>query len=253
VARAAFDLAFSAAVEHEAKRGGVDVSGPERGAPAIVAATGTHEMDSFAELRRMMVDCQLRTYDVTDRAVLAAADSVARETFLPASLSHLAYLDQSVPLPGTGRALMTPMVIARMIQTLDLQPGERALEFGGGSGYGAALMAAMGASVTLWEPEAAALALAADALAGSGVSAIGDRPAGESFDVILVSGACEEPPEDLFGLLASEGRLIAVEGLGRAARVKLYRKSGQTVSGRPVFDAAVPALAEFRRVPAFVF
>jgi protein-L-isoaspartate(D-aspartate) O-methyltransferase len=253
VARAAFDLAFSAAVEHEAKRDGVDVSRPERGAPAIVAATGTHEMDSFAELRRMMVDCQLRTYDVTDRAVLAAADTVARERFLPATSAHLAYLDQSVPLPGTSRALMAPMVIARMIQTLDLQPGERALEFGGGSGYGAALMAAMGASVTLWEPDAAACALAADALAGSDVAATRDRPAAESFDAILVSGACEEPPEDLFGLLASEGRLIAVEGLGRAARVKLYRKSGQSVSGRPVFDAAVPALAEFRRAPAFVF
>lgn len=210
-------------------------------------------MDNFAELRRMMVDCQLRTYDVTDRAVLAAADEVAREAFLPASLAHLAYLDQSVPLPGTGRALMAPMVIARMIQTLDLQPGERALEFGGGSGYGAALMAAMGAAATLWEPDSAALAFADAALAGSGAAATGDRPASESFDVILVSGACEEPPEDLFALLAAEGRLIAVEGLGRAARVKLYRKSGETVSGRPVFDAAVPPLAEFRRAPAFVF
>lgn len=210
-------------------------------------------MDSFAELRRMMVDCQLRTYDVTDRAVLAAADAVPREAFLPAGLSHLAYLDQSVPLPGTGRALMTPMVIARMIQNLDLAQGERALEFGGGSGYGAALMAAMGAHATLWEPDAAALALARAALAKTTVAVTGERPALESFDVILVSGACEEPPEDLFGLLADAGRLIAVEGLGRAARVKLYRKSGNTIAGRAVFDAAAPALVEFRRVPAFIF
>jgi len=85
-------------------------------------------MESFAALRRMMVDCQLRTYDVTDRSVLAAADSVPREAFLPASLSHLAYLDQTVALPGTSRALMTPMVLVRMIQVLDLQAGERALE-----------------------------------------------------------------------------------------------------------------------------
>ena len=59
-------------------------------------------MESFAALRRMMVDCQMRTYDVTNRAVLAAADEVPREAFLPASLSHLAYLDQAVPLPGTA-------------------------------------------------------------------------------------------------------------------------------------------------------
>lgn len=212
-------------------------------------------MESFAALRRMMVDCQMRTYDVTNRAVLAAADEVPREAFLPASLSHLAYLDQAVPLPGTGRALMTPMVIARMIQMLDLQPGEDVLEYGGGSGYGAALMARMGTLATLWEPDAEALALAEpalrQALAGASVSAT--RPADESFDAVLVSGACETAPESLFPLLRQGGRLIAVEGFGRSARVKLYQKSGGKVSGRPVFDAAAPILAEFRKAPAFVF
>ena len=51
-------------------------------------------MDDFTSLRRNMVDCQLRTYDITDRAALAAADAVPREAFAPAALSHLAYLDQ---------------------------------------------------------------------------------------------------------------------------------------------------------------
>lgn len=213
-------------------------------------------MDSFTELRRVMVDCQLRTYDVTDRAVLAGADDVPREAFLPESLSHLAYLDQSVPLPGTGRALMAPMVIARMIQTLELQPGEEALEYGGATGYGAALMARMGAKATLWEPDAVAFAMAESALrqaAATDVRVTAARPGDESFDVILVSGACETAPETLFSLLRQGGRLIAIEGLGRAARVKLYQKSGTNVSGRPVFDAAAPALDEFRRAPAFVF
>jgi protein-L-isoaspartate(D-aspartate) O-methyltransferase len=212
-------------------------------------------MDSFAPLRRMMVDCQLRTYDVTDRAVLAAADEVAREAFLPASLSHLAYLDQAVALPGTGRALMAPMVVARMIQTLELQPGDQALEYGGGSGYGAALMSAMGAQATLWEPDEAARAMAESALAATGSAAAiaGVRPTSEAFDAIVVGGACETQPEMLFALLRDGGRLIAIEGSGRAARVMLYQKSGGKVSGRPVFDAAAPALAEFARKPAFVF
>ncbi|MDP3410418.1 protein-L-isoaspartate O-methyltransferase [Bosea sp. (in: a-proteobacteria)] len=212
-------------------------------------------MDSFAPLRRMMVDCQLRTYDVTDRAVLAAADEVAREAFMPASLSHLAYLDQAVALPGTGRALMAPMVVARMIQTLELQPGDQALEYGGGSGYGAALMSAMGAQATLWEPDEAARAMAESALAATGSAAAiaGGRPTSEAFDAIVVGGACETQPEMLFALLRDGGRLIAIEGSGRAARVMLYQKSGGKVSGRPVFDAAAPALAEFARKPAFVF
>ncbi len=212
-------------------------------------------MESFAALRRMMVDCQLRTYDVTDRSVLAAADSVPREAFLPASLSHLAYLDQTVALPGTSRALMTPMVLARMIQVLDLQPGEAVLEYGGGSGYGAALMAQMGAGATLWETDAAALDLAKAAVAAAGlaVTMTADRPGDDRFDAVLVAGACEVPPEELFPLLRDGGRLIVVEGLGRAARVKLYQKTSGGVSGRPVFDAAAPALAEFRKKPAFVF
>lgn len=213
-------------------------------------------MDGFTGLRRMMVDCQLRTYDVTDRAVLAAADAVPREAFLPEASSHLAYLDRSVALPGTGRALMAPMVIARMIQTLELEPGENALEYGGGTGYGAALMAAMGAEAALWEPDAAAFALAGPALQKAGATAVKTtqvRPADDSFDVILVSGACEIVPDTLFGLLRQGGRLIALDGLGRSARVKLYQKSGETVTGRPVFDAAAPVLDEFRRPPAFAF
>lgn len=212
-------------------------------------------MESFPALRRMMVDCQLRTYDVTDRAVLAAADEVPREAFLPETLAHLAYLDQPVPLPGTGRALMTPMVIARMIQTLDLQPGEDVLEYGGATGYGAALMARMGTQATLWEPDAAAYALAQPALdkANAAVSLTAQRPADAGFDAILVSGACETVPETLFSLLRPGGRLIVVEGLGRSARVRLYQESGGNVSGRPVFDSAAPALSEFRRAPAFVF
>lgn len=213
-------------------------------------------MSSFADLRRMMVDCQLRTYDVTDRAVLAAADRVPREVFLPGALAHLAYIDQPVALPGTTRALPAPMVTARMIQVLELKPGERALEYGGGSGYGAALMAAMGARTTLCEPDEAALALARVAFAQDGmpaVEAVADLPAKAQFDVVLVGGACETQPRALFGHVAPGGRLIAIEGLGRSARVILYRHAGDTLTGRPVFDAAAPALREFRKAEAFVF
>lgn len=213
-------------------------------------------MQSFADLRRMMVDCQLRTYDITDRSVLAATDEVPREVFLPAASSHLAYLDQQVPLAGTGRALMTPMVIARMIQTLAVQPGEAALEYGGATGYGAAIMAHMGAKASLWEPDSAAAALAGPALkqADAGdVVVVGARPASESFDVILVSGACERAPDELFDLLRDGGRLVVVEGAGRSGRVKLYQKSGKVVASRPVFDAAAPILSEFRPAPAFAF
>lgn len=210
-------------------------------------------MEGFLALRRNMVDCQLRTYDVTDRAVLAAADAVPREAFVPAGAAHLAYLDQPISLPGTGRALMAPMVVARMIQTLDVEPSEDVLEYAGASGYGAALMAHIGAKAALWEPEEAARAFAADALASAGVTVLDKPPAACSVDAILVGGACEIQPASLFPLLRDEGRLVVVEGVGRAARVRLYQKSGEVVSGRTVFDAYAPELTEFRRPAAFTF
>jgi protein-L-isoaspartate(D-aspartate) O-methyltransferase len=213
-------------------------------------------MEAFLDLRRNMVDCQLRTYDVTDRDVLAAADAVPREAFVPGNAAHLAYLDQPIPLAGTGRALMAPMVVARMIQTLDLEPGEDVLEYGGASGYGSALMQRMGAKMALWEPDAEARKLAGPALAAAGadgVAILDKEPAPASYDAILVGGACEVQPASLFPLLREDGRLIVIEGLGRAARVKLYQKSMQAVSGRTVFDAFAPELAEFRKPAAFTF
>lgn len=253
-------LAFCARVEHKAAVNGAEPAGwkalRSRPLPGASADGEFRVMEGFSGLRRNMVDCQLRTYDITDRAVLAAADTVPREVFVPENFAHLAYLDQPIALPGTGRALMTPMVIVRMIQLLDLEAGEDALEYGGGSGYGAALMAHIGAKVTLWEPDSAARMLAEGALRAAGaqqVAVAATQPARESFDSILVSGACETQPESLFPLLRAEGRLVVIEGAGRSARVKLYRKSADIVAGRPVFDAAAPVLSEFRRPEAFIF
>lgn len=213
-------------------------------------------MSGFAELRRMMVDCQLRTYDVTDRRVLAAADAVAREAFVPAELSHFAYLDQSVALPGTDRALPAPMLTARMIQFLEIQPGESALEYAGGTGYGAALMAEAGAKASFHDPQAEIRAQARADLAKAGqplVEVLDSLPATALFDAILVSGACEVPPETLFRNVRPGGRLIVVEGVGRSARVMLYYNAGGVLSARPVFDAAAPVLREFRKAEEFVF
>lgn len=213
-------------------------------------------MTDFAALRRNMVDCQLRTYDVIDRGVLAAMDTVPREAFVPASRRELAYLDQPVPLDelgGAGRALLTPMVAARMLQTCALKPGQSFIEYAGGTGYLAAVARVLGARAVVVENspalrEAAGRSLAA---AGAGDVAVTDAPPAGSVDVILVSGACETRPDSLLDRLAEGGRLVAIEGLGRAGRVMLYRKSGEVVSGRPVFDAAGPAVADFLAKRAF--
>jgi protein-L-isoaspartate(D-aspartate) O-methyltransferase len=213
------------------------------------------DMSDFAQLRRMMVDCQLRTYDVTDRAVLAAMDSIERHRFVAEGQGELAYLDRPASLNASGRVLMTPMVVGRMIQTLDIQPGEHVVDYAGGTGYSAALMAHMGAEVSMVEIDSDLSARARTVLGATGyghISVFSElRAVKNKADAILVNGSSATPPDALFKLLAPEGRLIIVQGAGRAGRVMLYRNAGEKAACRPIFDASAPVLAEFVAKPAF--
>jgi protein-L-isoaspartate(D-aspartate) O-methyltransferase len=208
-------------------------------------------MVDYAALRRNMVDCQLRTFDVTNRRVLGAMDTVPRELFVPEPRRALAYLDQQVVLAG-GRALLTPMVAGRMLQTLDIQPGHSVLDYAGGSGYSAAVAAALGGVVTAFDPIDGMSDLAAGALAAAqaAVSVARAMPAGP-FDAIMVNGAAMGPPRALLTLLAEGGKLVVIESMGRTGSVMLYQRSGDVMGKRAVFDAAAPVLEEFRQTPAF--
>jgi protein-L-isoaspartate(D-aspartate) O-methyltransferase len=230
-----------------ARRGGMPVPSPD-----------------FAALRRNMVDTQLRTYDVTSHRLLDAIESVPREAFVPQHLVGLAYTDQEIAVSageGTVRHLLQPMVLGRLLQALDVQDGERALDCGGGSGYGAALLAALGAKVSAVEESDAVAALMRQSLAKAGIAGIavsaGDVAAGSisesPFDVILVHGAVESAPEALLGQLAEGGRLGIVVGHGRAGRAVVFNRSGGVIGRKTVFDAAARPLKATVSSPAFSF
>ena len=87
-----------------------------------------HPMLDYAQARRLMVDCQLRTFDVNDVAVLDAFDEVPRERFVPPGREDFAYIDQALRLGRPGRAMPAPMLLARMVQALAIEPGNRALD-----------------------------------------------------------------------------------------------------------------------------
>ena len=118
----------------------------------------------YADARKRMVDGQLRPNRVTDPRVLDAMRELPREDFLPATARALAYADEDVPLPG-GRALVEPMVIARLAQLAAVRPGDRALVVCAGTGYGAAVLARCGARVTAVESDATLAGIAQKALA----------------------------------------------------------------------------------------
>ena len=101
-----------------------------------------------------MVNGQLRTGGVVDKVLLAAFLEVARQRFVAPEHELLAYLDRELPARGAKfRRLLAPMVLARMLQAATVVPSDRALVVAGGSGYGAAILAAMGAKVVLLESD----------------------------------------------------------------------------------------------------
>ncbi len=168
----------------------------------------------------------LRAQGVRDLMLLRAMERVPRERFAPTRFADLARQDVSVPLP-CGQTMTAPHTVANLVGALDMQPSARVLEVGTGSGYVAALLAAMGGEVVSLE-RYRTLALAAnERIGGSGYArsvdlrhADGfqpDRTLGR-FDRILVNGVANAIPEALLLRLMPGGRLVGalrVEGVAR--------------------------------------
>jgi protein-L-isoaspartate(D-aspartate) O-methyltransferase len=221
-------------------------------------------MLDFAAARRNMVDTQLRTYDVTSHRVLDAVEQVPREIFVPEHMQTLAYGDQPVSVSageGAARPLLQPMVLGRLLQALDVKPGENVLDCAGGSGYGAALAAALGASVTALEESEPMAALMRDRLAAAGFAHVAVKagplqdgvPENAPYDVIVVHGSAEVEPIKLAGQLRDGGRLGVIMGTGRAGRAVVLSRSGDVIGRRTVFDAAAHPLSAFQKMRSFSF
>ncbi|MBE7200545.1 MAG: protein-L-isoaspartate O-methyltransferase [Parafilimonas terrae] len=217
-------------------------------------------MLDYAQARRLMVDCQLRTFDVNDNAVLDAFDTVPREAFVPRNQEAFAYIDQPLRLGGAEgdqRVTPAPMVLGRMIQALKLQPGSKTLDVGTGYGYAAAIMAQLGATVTALESVPDLAAAARERLAGKAEVTEGALESGVAskapFEAILVNGRLEVRPQALLDQLADGGRLVCVYGPAKGAKVTLFVRAGDAFGSRPLFDAALPALAAFTEKPTFAF
>ena len=220
----------------------------------------------FAALRTKMVDCQIRTTDVTDLAIIDAMLAVPREEFVSSRLRPLAYIDEDVEIApadetGVARYMMEASPFARLIQLAGVGPSDFVLDVGCASGYSAAVLSLVAGSVIALE-ESAELVEAAqsnlDRLGYHGVAVVeGPLAAGckseAPYDVIMMEGSVEEVPAALFDQLKDGGRLVVVEGNGNAAIAKIYQKSGTVVSGRRAFNAAVKPLPGFERAAEFEF
>ena len=240
----------------------MDQLAPDIAADAAADAAGA-QASYYAEARNHMVDGQVRPNKVVDARVIEAMRRLPRERFLPPELAGLAYLDEDVKL-GDGRALVEPMVIARLVQLARVRPGDRALVVGAGAGYGAALMAACGAEVAALEQDARLLALARAVLPGAapGVRIVeGSLAAGLAedapWDVIMIEGAVQViPPAIAAQVRMGTGRLVTVlaRDPGRGYGVlALPSRAGEALRPQAEFSCATPLLPPLLAAPAFSF
>lgn len=215
---------------------------------------------NFSAARHNMVESQLRPNRVTDEDLLAAFGVAPRELFVPAPLAGVAYVDDDIEI-APGRWLMEPMVLGRLLQAAAPRPEDVALVIGCGTGYACAIMARLVNTVVAVESDPALAATATRLLGELAIDNVvvlegrltDGHPAQAPYDVILIDGGVDEVPPGIQQQLAEGGRLVTVARSGGLGRATLMTRRAGVVSGRILFDAAVPPLPAFELAPGFVF
>ena len=211
-----------------------------------------------------MIEQQIRPWEVLDPSVLELLAAVRREDFVPAAYRALAFVDTQVPLAG-GRAMLEPKVEARLLQELQVQRHETALEIGTGTGFMAALLGHRAQRVITLEWDAELARSAAANLRRAGLTNVDVRtieaaaaarglPAEAPFDVILLAGSVAEVPRELLAQLAPGGRLAAIVGEEPVMRARLVTRVGDAAwQQADLFDTVAPRLAGFPTPSRFIF
>ena len=211
------------------------------------------QIPDFAAARRAMIENQLRPVGVSDPLVLDAMGSVARDQFVPEDGRPLAYADRSLPI-GEGRYLAAPEVLGQLLTEMAPKPGERALVVGAGTGYAAAVLAAIGCEVAALEssPSLAARAREFGINIAEGPLEAGHQ-AGARYDLILIDGAVEFVPDAIVEQLADGGRLGAALAENGITRLIVGQKVAGAFGYLSIGDAGVAPLPGFTKPRGFRF
>lgn len=212
-------------------------------------------MSDFQTRRITMVDTQVRPQDVTKFPIIAAMLAVPREDFVPQASREAAYVGGNIPL-GARRVVLEARSLAKLLDALDIVPGDKVLCLGAGYGYAAAVLAKMGADVLAVEEDATMAAAATQSLQGQAkvvnVALTTGSASDGPYDVILLEGGAEAFPAALEAQVKEGGRLGAIfmEGALGVARIG-YKRDGK-VTWRYAFNATAPVAPGFEAVRAFV-
>lgn len=176
----------------------------------------------LAEARERMVQHQLVRRGIRDPSVLDAMRTVPRERFVPDDVRAEAYEDRPLPI-GEGQTISQPYIVAVMAEALSLEPDDRVLEVGAGSGYAAAVLGHIAREVFAVERHESLARVAAERVAELGYENVhvtaGDGTLGlpdeAPFDAMLVSAGGPDVPPPLLDQLAEGGRIVIPVGDGR--------------------------------------
>jgi protein-L-isoaspartate(D-aspartate) O-methyltransferase len=223
-------------------------------------------MTDYARARQTMVERQIMTAGVTDRAVLDALGDVPREMFAPAELRHLAYSDADLPITpadsgGPRRFLIEPAILARLAQLAGIDADDIVLDIGCGSGYSSAVLSRLAGSVVAVEEDSRLAAQATETLIELDIGNVAvvtapletGYPAEGPYDVIFLGGSVETVPNTLLGQLKEGARLVCVVGTGPDGMATCFRLVFGEISRRAAFSAAVPPLPGFSAPKVFQF
>lgn len=187
--------------------------------------------DGFAEARQLMVERQLRARGIRDQRVLDAMSRVPRHLFVSPQRRHEAYEDRPLTIPE-GQTVSQPYIVAVTLDSLGIQPGDRVLEIGTGSGYQTALLAELAAHVFSIERYSSLAAEARSRLADRGYTnatviagdGSGGLPEHAPYDVIVAAAAAPEIPHPLLDQLAEGGRMVIPVGPASGQKLQLVHK-----------------------------
>ena len=215
-------------------------------------------MSDYSTRRVTMVDTQERPSDVTKFPIIAAMLAVLRENFVPDARREAAYVGANIPL-ADRRVVLEARSLAKLLDFLDIQPGERVMDLGAGLGYGAAIMAALGADVVAVE-EGALATTARQRLDAAGCQAVmvvtarldKGAPAEGPYDAIILQGAVEAMPEAILSQLKEGGRIGAIFMEGALGVVRIGHKKDGAIAWRYAFNATAPVLPGFEARRTFV-
>lgn len=207
--------------------------------------------DPESRLREEMVRSQIEARGVKDPRVLEAMRRVPRHLFVPDDQKQRAYADHPLPI-GSGQTISQPYIVAFMTEQLGLKGGEKVLEIGTGSGYQAAVLAALAGKVYSVEIRKELADEARERLKKLGVTnaevIAGDGykgwPAAAPFDAIVVTAAPEQVPPPLLEQLAPKGKMVIPVG-GFYQELKVIERTATGFKERSVLPVRfVPFVRE---------